>query len=210
MAFEKTIAELNRIRNMEYERLRYDRRIWQETAGEMMADIRMIEFAKNDVRSPEELNILEQDQRMMKFYKNKFYSNTIHATKEEVADLVNYYNEEMPEHRDNVKDAIQKYNAEVVAFQTEVQTIFNKYKPILKENLKELANLQQDENYVFNSKGIPNEWIVMGIGKYKEYYTDDIDNYGPLSSDNVKNYISLYKNEKLLIETMLEKTKEVN
>lgn len=203
MAFEKTIAELNNIRNMEYERLRYDREVWVKAKGEMMAETMMDEAAKEDIRTVEELEKLEQDSRMAKFYGSKYHSNNIHATKEEVEKLGEYYKEEIQKHREEVKNATEKYGKQVDLLKEEIKKVLEEHHSKLAPCLRELANLQQDEKYVFDSVGIPEEWIVPGVGKYDEHFEFNVFNHHSLTKPGMPNFVMLYKNSSVFNKNIL-------
>lgn len=75
----------------------------------------------------------------------------------------------------------------------EIKKVLEKHQSQLAPCLRELTNLQQDENYVFDSVGIPESWRVNGIGKYQDCFEFNLLNRNILTKPGTPNYAMLYK-----------------
>lgn len=73
--------------------------------------------------------------------------------------------------------------------------------------LRELANLQKDEKYVFDLVGIPENWRIAGIGKYQDYFEFNLVNQYSLTKSGIPNYIMLYKNLSVFNKSILNDVK---
>ncbi|WP_314061302.1 hypothetical protein [uncultured Vagococcus sp.] len=204
MSFEKTIEELNRLRNEEYERLRYDRSVWDEViCGQSI----MIDFAKNDVRSPEELELLEKEKRMIKFYGRSLPELSIEATKGDTAKLVKFYAKEEQSHAEAVEKAKSMYDSRVKSLQEDLQKVLLKHESSLTDVLRDMADLQHVERYVYDSKGLPVNFELGGVVKYHDHFDKDIQSNRILSNPSVNDYGYLVNNYEAFQNIMLNQAK---
>lgn len=166
MSFEKTIEELNTIRNKEYDRLRYDRSVWE--GNYQGTTYSMLYIAQQDVRTPDELDMLERTKRMIDFYGTDPEYKGYEVGKEELQDLMALYDKELPKHQKATEKALSDYQASLQALEDELRHVLDKHSNEIKTRLSVLAELQRDEAYLYDSKGLPTEFSGRGI---IDYYT---------------------------------------
>lgn len=166
MSFEKTIEELNTIRNKEYDRLRYDRSVWE--GNYQGTTYSMLYIAQQDVRTPDELDMLERTKRMIDFYGTDPEYKGYEVGKEELQDLMELYDKELPKHQKATEKALNDYKESLQALEDELRHVLDKHSDEIKARLSVLAELQRDEAYLYDSKGLPTEFSGNGI---TDYYT---------------------------------------
>lgn len=191
MSFEKTIEELNKLRNEEYERLRYDRSVWD---GSYLGQSKMLDLAKKDIRSPEELETLEKEERMIKFYGRSPSYRVVDATRAETAKLVKVYEGEVITHKTVTSKALSTYHSQVEAFQHELHELLAKHQPKLSGTIAELAKLQSDERYLYNSKGLPTPFTLTGISMYHDHFNRNIHGDRVLTTGSSQDFNSWVDN----------------
>ncbi len=202
MSFEKTIQELNKIRNEEYEQLRYDRSVWE--GNYQGSNCSMINVARQDVRTPEELSSLEQTKRMIDFYGKDLSDRLNEATEDELQELMNLYDKELSEHQEATTKAITKHQSNLQALETELKRVLDKHSTKIKDSLKTLAELQRDEVYLYDSKGIPTPYSNTGILDYDKRAGHSISSDDRcLSKSKSPNYLALHHNYSALEQELL-------
>lgn len=195
MTFDNTIKELNKVRNLEHERLRYDRTTWIDDYGMMLGDIRMVEASKKMVRKPEEALQLEEEIRMSEYYGYGFDRTKYLATKEEVQKLGEIYKEEYKTHEETVNKTLEEYQKKKEAIKKDLIKVLNKHDKKIKESLKELADLQQDEKHILLSKSGNRLYEGSGIREYEKHFDSPVNTNPLLAKNNVPDYSSLYRDE---------------
>lgn len=204
MTLEKSIQELDNLRNEEFERQRYDRNIWNERYPYQPSKLK--DMAIKHAYSNKEVFDIINEIKYRNVTNEWENSNDVRSSKEDVQPLIQALRDEYPIHEKLVEEKLNSLNKNIDNFTSELEKLYLKHEKKLIEDILALANMQRNEQYLLNSKGISYPFILPGISEYNQY--DEILGMNAmhlLSALGTLNYEKLYRSKKEFKRKLLSK-----